>query len=196
MEFNIEFFAITIVFAILLSIIIKEISDYKWSKRPLQNFPFKYRGKEFWYSRSVAVVGAVFAKNENDKWCILANRRGEGTPDFQGYWNVPCGYLDYDETTSEAVSREILEETGVYVPSEKFKFFNYEDSPKANHQNVTFRFTVFLDGACDDYTFSKDGNEENEVSEIKWIPLDEVENYQWAFNHSSLIKEMISKSDI
>lgn len=194
MEFNIEFFAITIVFAILLYIIFKEISDYKWSKRPLQNFPFKYRGKEFWYSRSVAVVGAVFAKNENDKWCILANRRGEGTPDFQGYWNVPCGYLDHDETTSEAVSREVLEETGVFIPNEKFQFYKLMDSPKENRQNISIRYFTKLDEKCETFTFSTEKSEVNEVSEIKWIPLDEVENYQWAFNHLKLINDL--KTDV
>lgn len=42
---------------------------------------------------------------------FLANKRGTETPDFQGYWNCPCGYIDFDETEEDAVCREIMEET-------------------------------------------------------------------------------------
>lgn len=193
---NIEITIIVIISLIIIYNLWITYSDYKWHKKPINNFPFKYRGKEFWYSRSVAVTGLVFCKNSNNEICVLANKRGKGTPDFQGYWNLVCGYLDHNETTSEAVSREVLEETGLYIPSEKFEFFNYEDSPKANRQNVTFRFTTFLDGTCDDYIFSKDGSEENEVDEIKWINVNEIDNYNWAFNHCSLIKNVIETKNI
>lgn len=192
---KIEYIIIIIISACIIYNIINIFLDYRWRQEPLQNFPFKYRGKEFWYSRSVAVVGLVFCKDSNNKWCVLANKRGDGTPDFQGYWNVPCGYLDFNETTKESISREVLEETGVYVPSEQFDFYCFEDSPKANRQNISFRYTSFLEGTCDEYTFSQDGNEENEVSEIKWIPIDEINDYNWAFNHDSLISEFIIKSD-
>ena len=188
-----------VVFVVVFVIIIlcyKIYSDKQWHKKPLQNFPFIHRGKVFWYSRSVATTIGVFCHDENGNLCVLANKRGKGTPDFQGYWNLVCGYLDHNETTSEAVSREVLEETGLYIPSEKFEFFNYEDSPKANRQNVTFRFTTFLDGTCDDYIFSKDGSEENEVDEIKWINVNEIDNYNWAFNHCSLIKNVIETKNI
>jgi 8-oxo-dGTP pyrophosphatase MutT (NUDIX family) len=33
------------------------------------------------------------------------------------------------------------------------------------------------------------GGEENEVDEIKWIPLDEINNYEWAFSHADLIRK-------
>ena len=39
-----------------------------WDKHKYINFPVKYKGKTFWYSRSVAVVGFVFAKNGNGEW--------------------------------------------------------------------------------------------------------------------------------
>ena len=71
------------------------ITNYKWNLKPINNFPFMYRGKEYWYSRSVATTPFVFCKNENNEYCVLANKRGIGTPDFQGLWNVPCGYLLY-----------------------------------------------------------------------------------------------------
>lgn len=81
----------------------------------MKNFPLlDENGKEWWISRSIAVTGCIFTFL-NGKWCVLANKRGEGTPDFQGMWNMPCGYLDFDETTAQAVIREVYEETGIKV---------------------------------------------------------------------------------
>ena len=71
-------------------------------------------GKEIWLSRAVAVVATVAVFFENEMY-ILLNKRGTGTPDFQGYWNLPCGYLDYNETTGEAPLREVWEECGVDI---------------------------------------------------------------------------------
>ena len=66
----------------------------------------EHAGETVWVHRSIAVAGFIFCKI-NDEWCVLANQRGEGAPDFQGYWNCPCGYLDFDETLAEACSRKL-----------------------------------------------------------------------------------------
>ena len=45
----------------------------------MKNFPLlDENGKEWWISRSIAVTGCVFTFL-NGKWCVLANKRGEGT---------------------------------------------------------------------------------------------------------------------
>ena len=164
----------------------------KWDETPIDNFPFYYCGKEYWYSRAVATVPFVFCKNKENKWCILANKRGKGTPDFQGYWNAPCGYLQFHVTGEENCAKEVFEETSVEVPIEKFKLFGVETNPSNNRQNVSLRYYALLDGVIDDYQTNSDNSEEDEVDEIKWIPLDEVENYKWAFSHDNRIKELES----
>jgi 8-oxo-dGTP pyrophosphatase MutT (NUDIX family) len=80
----------------------------------MNNFPITKDGKVYWVARNVAVACFVFAPI-NGEWCVLANQRGKGTPDFQGLWNCPCGYLDYNETTKEAAKREVYEETGIKI---------------------------------------------------------------------------------
>lgn len=171
----------------------KTYCDYKWNLKPLHNFPFFYRGKEYWYSRSVATSPFVFCKNSEGKWCVLANKRGVGTPDYQGYWNVPCGYLEHNVSGEENCSKEVYEECGVDVSSDMFKFIGVETLPSANRQNVTLRYYALMDGLVSDYSFDSENSEENEVSDIKWIPIDEVDNYQWAFNHNVRIKEIYEK---
>ena len=147
-----------------------------------------------WFSRSIAVSGFVYCKNKDDKWCVLASERGKGTPDFQGYWNAPCGYLDFNETILAALIREIKEETGVDLNGYMFQFIGYEDTPKANRQNVTFRFRVLINNKkCEEFNFSHKWNEKDEVGEIKWVPIEDVDNYKWAFGHRERILELLPK---
>lgn len=144
-----------------------------------------------WFSRSMATSLFVFCKDKNGMTHVLASERGKGTPDFQGYWNCTCGYLDFNETTKQCALRELREETGVVLSEDDIRFIGYEDSPTANHQNVTFRFGAYLaENTIDDFVFSKKENEKNEVGKIMWIPLNEIDKYQWAFGHKSRIVEI------
>ena len=148
-----------------------------------------------WFSRSVASAIFVFCKDQDGDWCVLSSERGEEAADFRGFWNCCCGYLDYNETTLSCALRELYEETGVYLEDDVVNFVTYEDSPEANKQNITFRFAAFIeDGVTTDFTFSKKLNEGKEVGEIKWIKVNDVDNYIWAFNHDKRIKEIFNSS--
>jgi len=150
-----------------------------------------------WFSRSMAVAVFVYCRNKEGEWCVLASERGKGAADFNGYWNSCCGYLDFNETTKQCAIRELKEETGVEIGEKDLTFIGYEDSPNANHQNVTFRFAAILnDKVTDDFIFSHKLNEKNEVGEIKWITLDEVDKYQWAFGHRERISEIAEQFKI
>lgn len=157
----------------------------------LRNFPFVHHGKLYWYSRSVATSHFVFAKNNLGNWCVLANKRGSGTPDFSGFWNVPCGYLDFNESVEEAAQRETFEETNVFVKKEDIHLFHINSEPTSNRQNVVFSFKSIIDDSCENIQLSADSSEKNEVDEIKWIPLEEVGDYKWAFDHDLRIIELM-----
>ena len=149
-------------------------------------------GREYWISRSVAVLGVVKAIDKNGVKYILAEQRGTGTPDpeYVGYWCLPCGYLDFDETCKQAISREVLEETGIKIHPENFKLFFVNDNPNSDkRQNITLRFRTELEGYLDDWELTDKFSETNEVMNIKWIPIREINNYKWAFNHEKIIKK-------
>lgn len=153
----------------------------------MKNFPIKIDNKEYWISRSIAVAIFIFTRDIDGDICILANRRGPGTPDFQGYWNCPCGYLDFDETIKEAACREVFEETGCIVTTSDISLFKVNDSPLENRQNVTFT----LGGFIQDPKFKDpNGGEEDEVVDIKWIKLSDIPHYKWAFNHNEIINDI------
>lgn len=165
----------------------------------MKNFPFKAINPDtneeqtFWYSRSIAAAIVVFSKDDYGNWYVLANKRGPGCPDFTGYWVCPCGYLDFGETVVETAARECFEETGVKLPIESIKFIGYNDSPRENRQNVTFKFVTILDSKPSTSNFN---NEEKETTDIQWIPFTEISNYKWAFDHEDLITKAYSLKNL
>lgn len=159
----------------------------------MKNFQItaKEDGKKYWISRAMATRSEVIVR-DNEQLYLLINKRGPGTPDFQGCWNITCGYLEYDVTLEENASKELLEETSVHIHSSKWKLQHIESDPeRGNRQNVTAVYRVVL--TMDEFNQSKalgctlqtDGGEENEVSDVWLMPLtmENINSIEWAFNH-------------
>lgn len=162
------------------------------------NKSYNVDGKLIWESRSVAVNTVIIAKSKGKKY-VLIGERGKGAADYHGYWNVQAGYLDWDESGTEAAKREIFEETNVNINSILLSCkildnhinepFGYNTNPSANRQNVSLRFGLYFE--VDDiniFDLSNRNSEPDEVGEIKWIPIRDVDKYGFAFNHDELIK--------
>lgn len=163
----------------------------------MNNFPVIKDGKEYWVARNVAVVCFVFAPI-NGEWCVLANQRGKGTPNYQGLWNCPCGYLDYNETTKQAAIRETYEETGVRLSNAKY--WSFSDNPeKDDLQNVTFRYySIITHPQPNIISVSTEGRggEADEVGAISWIPISKIGDFEWAFEHNLRIAELVKELEL
>lgn len=144
-------------------------------------------GRVVWLSRSPAVNTFVLAHMDGDNWFLLMDRRGKGVPDWSGYWNTPCGYVDWNETLADAAIREIFEETGVdmhsvmastnaisssfmpdgeNIPGQPFLV---EDYPSRT-QNITHHFYHLF--RCEELPLvSNENNEPGETTDIMWVPL-------------------------
>lgn len=172
-----------------------------------ENQRYLIENKEYWHSRSVAINVTIFVKY-NYKLYLLIGKRGEGTPDFQGYWNIPCGYLDWDENGTEAAYREVWEECGLDLKklidsSIEFKHNMDEPwkvitDPISNKQNVSLRYGTFL--ATNELPIlTYENSEDGEVSELEWMQinsLSDLDKKEWAFNHKELITEYYNKLNI
>lgn len=148
-------------------------------------------GNRYWVSRSVAVSTFLFLRDGCEIY-VLANKRGKGSADYQGLWNCPCGYLDYDETGEEGAVREVKEETGYILESKDLVLDKVITEPSQNHQNVTLRY--FCEKNISEIKKEEgeiEGGEEDEVEEIKLINIKDVDNYEWAFGHKEIIKEKV-----
>lgn len=175
-------------------------------------------GREIWLSRSCAVVGEIFIKVISPfrppEYRILLGKRGEKTPDFQGYWCLPCGYLDWNETAAEGLLREVYEECGVYLPnlnaipgliSEIGGLL--EESPQVSpwtvtsepsgKQNVSLHFMSELTWSYEYElpALSFKNAEKGEVAELAWMKVDDALALNLAFNHNEVLKLAVSRLD-
>ena len=149
----------------------------------------KGKPKTVFSGRFCAVSGFIYAIVDG-KYSVLVNLRGPGTPDYQGCWNAVCGFLERYENSKEGIAREMLEECGFQIDTDDLKVIHVETEPEeCNNGNVTIRHTAFLGKIIPHYV-ERDGlgGEENEVDSVKWIPLDEIDNYKWAFNHRKIVE--------
>jgi 8-oxo-dGTP pyrophosphatase MutT (NUDIX family) len=160
--------------------------------------------KKIFHVRSTAVSIVLIAKYQNEYY-VLINKRGPGCPDNVGKWNLIAGYLDWDETRKETAIREAWEECGVDVDEILLNYkivkndlddaFHVNDEVISNRQNVTHYFGLIFE--CDKLPETTDKyNEPGETSDIKWINIKDVDNYDFAFNHNEKIKLYVKKSQL
>lgn len=163
----------------------------------------KEDGEEYWISRAHAVVGIVYTIYEGRIY-FLVSKRGPGCPDNVGKWACTCGYLDWGETRKDAVRRELYEELGLdlsWMPDEDIKHFCTIDDPSRDaRENIVSRYLIKVNynkfhkmlesGKINNDTKSR-GGEENEVSEIRFVIEEDLDDYNWAFNHGEILKEIL-----
>jgi ADP-ribose pyrophosphatase YjhB (NUDIX family) len=135
--------------------------------------------------RHVTVDVLLF--NQEEK-LLLVKRTGkllEG-----GKWGLVGGFVDRDESLSEAAVREAMEESGYVVESLKLLTIrDNPDRPKEDRQNISFVF-IGLAG-------NKNGDSDWEVDDQKWFDLNNLPpETEIAFDHFQnieLYKKYIEK---
>ena len=147
-----------------------------------------------WFSRSVACATCVLLHDtDTEKWYVLVGKRGNGAPDYRGYWSLPCGYLDYNEDDADCAVREVYEETGIKIDKSQLKYFGKSASPYENKQNVCLYFVAILTASKSNLPFSYENMEEEEVAGTQWLPIEKRHSLMWAFDHDELLEKIIKK---
>jgi len=149
------------------------------------------KGKIHWISRSVAVVAVV---KWQDKFLVLKRGPIVSNPDK---WCSPCGYLDWNESASECVVREIYEETGINLRNYQVSGLEvpYEvvTEPKVNwKQDIAIHFIITIHSETEP-KYDLSSVDPGETLDIKWITADELPNYNFAFNHDKRIYKCINQ---
>lgn len=152
-----------------------------------------------WDSRACAVVCHVWVLKNGEPF-VLVGKRGNVT-DHAGKWNIPCGYLDWDENLKHAMYREVWEETGLdlakYHGSTVFAktdqpWMVYSE-PSENRQNVAMHMGIVIDLQGDKLpVLCLDNMEEEESTGAYWMHYDsalQIPEPEWAFNHRTRLQQ-------
>ncbi len=121
----------------------------------------------------------------NDKNQVIMCLRGSknGIPILEsGKWGLLGGFVDRDETVSESVRREVMEESGWTI--DEVSLFCINDNPnrpKEDRQNIDFVYIARV--------VSQKEVIDEEVRELRWFDLDKLPpDDQIAFDHSLALK--------
>lgn len=177
----------------------------KFNNKPNQHIVYRYDDglgtkihQDFWISRAVAVVGIIIAFH-NGEYYVLVIKRSNNMLDEKNKYCAPCGYLDWQESCYEGVTREIYEETSLYLPdienylvfdNDKQPYFINDNPNKDKRQNVSFIYVMYYEFEDGKLPIQIEKFKNNETSEVKWMKLLDFynnNNLDWAFNHNERI---------
>ena len=131
----------------------------------------------------------IFRKTINNDWEILACKRGQGCEFNKGLWNVPGGFIDFNEDAASCALRELKEETGVVIDPIEVFFNRLDTEPHGKRQTmVASHYARFVEEDTQDWDFTTKYSEPDETEEIKWIPLSDINKYKWTRGQLELIE--------
>ena len=97
---------------------------------------------------------------KNNKF-LLIHRSNTGWMD--GFWNIPGGAVEENESLKQAAAREAQEELGIIISVENLQLFHVRDVLTNNKKAVGFYFI------CQNWQGEPINNEPERHSEINWF---------------------------
>jgi len=111
-------------------------------------------------------IGSSYLILVEDNKVLLLKRINTGFMD--GYYGVPSGHMEGNETAREGGAREIREEIGIEVNPLDFKIVHVMHRKAKDDERIDFFMTA------DKYTGEIKNCEPNKCDELKWFPLDDL----------------------
>ena len=131
-------------------------------------------GEKKYYNPALA-ANAIIQKNNS---ILLVKRSIEP---FKGLWSLPGGFIEYDETVEESLTREIEEETGLKIkPLKVIGVFSHPLRSPVKHVITICYESIIVGGelkAC------------SESAEVKFFPIDNLPKL--AFDHEKILRNYL-----
>ena len=114
------------------------------------------------YASSKPTAGALCVDNGR----VLLARRAH--PPFEGFWDIPGGFLDEGEDPLDGLRRELKEETGLEVEPERFLgiWMDRYGGDSTAEATLNLYWTARVVGG--------DAAPADDVSELRWFNRDEL----------------------
>lgn len=132
----------------------------------------------FW-NNAKATATAIFLRKDHQ---ILFAKRGRKTDPKFGYYDLPGGFLEYNEHAVDALAREMKEETGLIIKNPKlFTVYGGEYIPGViSTCDLLFVITEW----------EGEPEAQDDVAALAWKPIEIVESEQFAWNYTGFVQDL------
>ena len=127
------------------------------------------------HEKSCGAIVYKFEKDGQPKILLVKHRYG-------GHWAFPKGHVEAGESEVETAHREIWEETGLKVRLQEGFRESGEYSPKPNVMKEVIYF-------LGEVVSGTEHRQEKEISELKWLSIEEAERQVTHDNNRKLIED-------
>ncbi len=127
----------------------------------------------------------IFGRNEGGELSVLLIERGADP--YKGCWAFPGGFIEMDETTIEAASRELQEETGLVIPAgsghlkELGCYSAVDRDPRG--RVITIAYYAVIDKV--------EVKGSDDAQDARWFPLSKIPAL--AFDHAQILKDALKR---
>ena len=134
-------------------------------------------------AKAIVGVAVVFLYRHGKSGLeFLWQKRADGIDRYPGYYDISAGgHINLDETIVEAAIRETAEEIGAKISADDLQF---AFTKSFNKNRFAWVFMVDWTGKPEDFSF-----DDQEVSEVKWVPFAEMEEFRKNFAKPPLVRD-------
>lgn len=154
----------------------------------------------FWHP-ALTTDAVVFGFDKDDSSLqILLIKRGKAkkgeTPAYEGYWALPGGFIQKDESTDDCIKRELLEESSMKLfDNDKGiepEFLEQLKTYSGKHRDPReYVATVAYYALVKKDKYSIKGGDD--AVEAQWFPIEEIKELELAFDHAQIIQDAIER---
>ena len=116
---------------------------------------------------------------------VLLIRRADDSDAFPGDWALPGGHTERHETSRQAATRELAEETGIRVHPDHLVQVGIYDQPDRDPRDrvISVAYTVALPEA-------PPPTAGDDAADAQWTPLDTALDMALAFDHTTILADL------
>jgi len=133
-------------------------------------------------SIALTLDAVIFAHKEKELQVLLIQRKNDP---FKGYWALPGGFLEENETLESGCRRELQEETGLRLDAELFRTGIYDALNRdPRGRTITVAYSTLLDRPQ-----KVAGNDDASIA--RWLMVNKLDGL--AFDHELIIRDALQR---